>query len=169
MLVTVEREGIYGFCIVAQSNSGLGGLPPRSGDLPEVWIGVDMTKPDARLGEIQFGLEEHVGEMTIPWTVTDLMLTERPISLAYGDRRDGPWIPIASGIDNTGRYVWRLDNSVPDRISLRLEARDEAGNVTVVVSDEPIAIDRLRPQGRIRNVRPVPEAAESTSGPYLTR
>lgn len=170
MLVTVDKEGIYGFRIIAQSNSGLGGLAPRSGDLPEVWIGVDFTKPEARLGKIEFGNDDQRGgEMIIPWTVRDLMLVERPISLAYGDRMDGPWTPIASGIDNTGRYVWRLDNTVPNRVFLRLEARDEAGNVAIAVTDEPISIDRLRPQGRIRDVRPVPESADAESSTGLLR
>src|SRR5690606_18090450 len=46
--VNVEGEGLYGFRIAVQSGSGLGGQPPRSGDHPELWVGVDLTKPNVR-------------------------------------------------------------------------------------------------------------------------
>lgn len=155
MLVSVDGEGVFGFRIVAQSNSGLGGLPPRSGDLPEVWIGVDLTKPSARFLDIQLESPDRAGELVIPWRASDKMLADRPVSLGYSDRPDGPWTPIASGLDNTGRYVWRLDNNVPQQVYLRLEVRDEAGNVQIVVTDSAVSLDPLRPQGRIRNIRPV--------------
>ena len=53
----------------------------------------------------------------------------RPISLSFSASAGGPWTPIASGLENTGSYRWRLDSRVPDPIYLRLEVRDEAGNV----------------------------------------
>ena len=45
MPVAVDSEGIYGFRILVQSGTGFGGRPPVEGDLPDVWIGVDLTKP----------------------------------------------------------------------------------------------------------------------------
>ena len=68
-------------------------------------------------------------------------------------RAAGPWTPIASDLENTGSYNWRLDNRVPAQVFLRLEARDEAGNSGVYVSQQPVSLDRQRPQGRIRGVR----------------
>ncbi len=44
---------------------------------------------------------------------------------------------------------------MPDRIFLRIEVRDEAGNIGQFVSLDPLSLDLQRPQGRIRGVRPV--------------
>ena len=66
----------------------------------------------------------------------------------------GPWLPIASGLENTGRYAWPIDNRTPPQFYLRLEVRDEAGNVGVHETTEPVTIDQSRPTVRIRDVRP---------------
>lgn len=158
LVVAVDEEGIYGFRIAVTSGSGLGGLAPRSGDLPEVWIGVDLTKPVARLAPIKPENGDRAGELTISWKASDVMLAEHPISLFYGETADGSWTPIASGIENTGRHVWQLENNLPTRVFIRLEVRDQAGNVQIATSDEPVSLDQMRPQGHIRTIRPLDEA-----------
>jgi len=151
--VSVDGQGIYGFQVVIQNGSGLGGLPPRPGDMPEIWIGVDLTKPAARISGAE--IAQGGGELNIRWEASDEMPDSRPVSLLFSDRSGGPWSTIASGLENTGGYVWRLDNRVPDQIFLRLEVRDEAGNIGLFETPDPIAVSRQRPQGRILNVRPV--------------
>ena len=76
------------------------------------------------------------------------------MSLWFSPQSAGPWTPIASGLENSGSYVWRLDAHVPQQIYLKLEVRDEAGNVGTDETQSPVLIDRQRPQGRIRGVRP---------------
>jgi hypothetical protein len=44
---------------------------------------------------------------------------------------------------------------VPERVLLRLEVRDEAGNVASFDTPNPVGLDRYRPSGRIRGVRPL--------------
>ena len=83
--------------------------------------------------------------------------TERPIALFYSERAEGPWTPIATGLRNSGHYAWQLDQDVPERVFLRLEIRDEAGNVTACDADEPVTVAPLRPRGRILDVAPVEE------------
>ena len=85
------------------------------------------------------------------------MLAARPISLLFRQDPKGPWITIASGLENTGRYAWPIDSRTPSQIYLRLEVRDEAGNVGVHELAEPVAIDQSRPTARIRDVRPLDE------------
>ena len=153
--VAVEGEGLYGFRITVQDANGLGGRPPKSGDLPELWVGVDLTKPVAKLTAIDLGAGEHSGELAIRWEASDAMLATRPISLLFAERLDGPWTAIAAGLDNAGLYNWRFDNRVPDRIFLRLEVRDEAGNVGEFQTAEPISLAANRAQLRIRSVRPI--------------
>ncbi len=153
--VTVDGEGIYGFRIVVYSGSGLGGLPPKSGDQPDVWLGVDLTKPVARILKAEQGKENRAGELLVSWEAADRRLADRPISLSFSSQPDGPWSTIAAGLPNTGAYVWRLDNRVPDIVYLRMEVRDDASNVQTVDFGQPLSIYRQRPAGRIVNVRPV--------------
>jgi len=83
------------------------------------------------------------------------MPAPRPVSLSFSSSRSGPWLPIASGLENTGRYAWPIDNRTPAQVFLRLEVADEAGNIGVHETAEPIAIDQSRPTVRVRDIRPV--------------
>ncbi|MBL9123412.1 MAG: hypothetical protein JNG90_07245 [Planctomycetaceae bacterium] len=159
-VVTVDREGMYGFQIVVESGTGLGGLPPKSGDPAEVLIGVDLTAPVVELQGIEQGSDERAGELVIRWEARDALLGQRPVSLAFRDARGGEWATFASGLQNTGRHLWQIDRRVPEQIYLRVEVRDAAGNVAVADSFEPISLDRVRPQGRIRDVRPARDATQ---------
>jgi hypothetical protein len=153
VVVNLDAEGIYGFRVVAQSGSGLSGRTPAAGDLPDIWIGIDLTKPVVKLARAEMAPD--AGELVIDWEATDDVLDTRPISLSFSTAAQGPWTPIAAGLENTGSYRWRLDSRVPDRIYLRLDARDEAGNVGSFETAEPVALDRQRPEGRIRGIRAV--------------
>jgi hypothetical protein len=158
--VTVEEEGIYGFRIVVQSGAGLGGKPPQSGDLPEIWIGVDLTKPNARIIATDQEPGTDLSHLRISWEANDAMLAARPISLSFSETPGGPWRPIASGLENAGRYSWAVDSRTPPRVYLRLEARDEAGNVGVYETPQPISLDRTSPSARIRDVHPVGQSGQ---------
>lgn len=158
MLVNVDGEGMYGFRVVVTTGAGVEGPVPTSGELPDVWVGVDMTKPQGNLVSAQQGSGNEAGEMVISWEAGDERLAARPVSLRMSESPNGPWHTIASGLENTGRYAWRVDQRVPPRVYLRLEVRDEAGNVRIDDSTEPVEVQRVRPQGRIRDVRPLGEA-----------
>jgi len=151
----VNDEGVYGFRVVVANGSGFGGKPPAAGDQPDLWIGVDLTKPTARIVSAQQGVESEAGQLIISWQADDKMLAARPVSLSFSQTHGGPWLPIAAGVENTGRYAWPIDNRTPPKLFLRLEVRDEAGNVGVHETTEPVAIDQSHPTVRIRSVRPV--------------
>ncbi len=158
LLVKVDEEGLYGFRVVVTNGAGIGGKPPRSGDPPDIWIGVDLTKPTARIVSAEPGVDSEAGRLIISWQADDLMLAARPVSLLFSTSRGGPWTPIASGMENTGRYAWPIDSRTPPQVYLRLEVRDEAGNVGVHELTEPVIIDQSHPTVRIRDVRPVGQA-----------
>jgi hypothetical protein len=153
LVVTVNGEGLYGFSVTVQSASGLGGGTPRTGQRPELWIGVDLTKPTATLTGAEPG--NNPDELVIYWEARDRRLEGRPISLYFGEKPGGPWGPIAAGLENTGSYTWRMDSRVKDKIVLKLEARDAAGNIAEFETATPILLNRQLPQGRIRDVRPL--------------
>ena len=156
--VSVPEEGLYGFRVVVINGAGFGAKPPAAGDQPDLWIGVDLTKPTARIVSAQQGVESEAGQLIISWQADDKLLAARPISLSFSPTRGGPWTPIAAGLENTGRYAWPIDNRTPPTLFLRLEVRDEAGNAAVHETTEPVAIDQSHPTARIRSVRPVSQA-----------
>jgi hypothetical protein len=157
--VSVPEEGIYGFRVVVTNGSGFGAKPPLAGDPPDLWIGVDLTRPTARIVSAQQGVESEAGQLIISWQADDKLLAARPISLAFSPTRGGPWTPIAAGLENTGRYAWPIDNRTPPQLFLRLEVRDEAGNVGIHETTEPVTIDQSHPIARIRSVRPVGQSS----------
>ena len=153
MPVTVDGEGIYGFRILVQSGTGFGGQPPVEGDLPDVWIGVDLTKPTCQITASE--VSPTGTELVIHWEAADDAIDPRPVTLLFSESASGPWTPIASGLENSGSYQWSLDSRVPARVFLRIEVRDEAGNTGSHTLADAVTLDRNRPQGRIRGVRAI--------------
>jgi hypothetical protein len=151
--VKVDREGIYGFRIVVQSGSGMGGQPPVSGDLADVWIGVDLANPRGRITAAE--VNDDGSELVVTWDVSDDALDVRPVTLEFAATADGPWTPIASGLENSGSYTWQVESRVPPVVQLRMQVRDEAGNIGEFDWPKPVVLDRTKPEGRIRDVRPL--------------
>lgn len=153
--VNVEGEGVYGFRVVVETTTGLRGPLPVAGDLPDLWVGVDLTKPDAHLISAVQGQGDEADRLIISWQAADRSLPARGVSLFWSQTPQGPWSTIASGLENSGRYAWRLDQRLPSQIYVLLEVRDEAGNVANDALPDPISLERIHPQGRIRQVRPL--------------
>lgn len=161
LLVTVPEEGLYGFRVAVRNGAGLGGKKPRSTDKPEVWIAVDQTKPSAQILNTEQSGVGQAGQLIIRWKADDRMLADRPISLFFSDTVGGPWSPIANDLENTGEYAWSLDSRVPQRVYLRLEVRDRAGNLGISETSTAVSLDQLRPVVRIRDVRPLDRSAQA--------
>jgi hypothetical protein len=159
--VGVKEEGAYGFRVVVTNGAGFGGKPPVAGDQPDLAIGVDLTKPTARIVSAKQGADSESGQLIVSWQADDQMLAARPVSLSFSENNGGPWSPIAAGLENTGRYAWSIDNRTPAKVYLRLEVRDEAGNVGTHETTEPAVIDQSHPTVRIRSVRPVSQPVGS--------
>ncbi len=153
--VKVDEEGVFGFRVAVANGAGIGGRQPAAGDRPDLLICVDTTKPVARITSVEQGADAEAGQLIVSWQADDRELAARPISLSFSQNREGPWTPIAARLENTGRYAWTIDRRSPPRIYLRLEVRDEAGNVGVHVTAEPVVVDQSRPTIRIRSIRPV--------------
>jgi len=153
--VVADQEGVFGFHVVVVGGNGLVGRRPRGGDLPDVWVGVDTTPPTARLTGAVYGEGPHIGKLFIRWEADDLNLGERPVTLQFAENAEGPWTVIASGLPNNGEYGWPADPRLPDRVYLRLELRDAAGNTAVDSLKEPVELEGLAPKARIRSILPL--------------
>jgi len=156
MLVNTSEEGIYGFRMAIQSDASTAGRPPLPGEAPGFWIGIDLTRPVGRITSAQQGVGRDGDKLFISWEASDdRELAAKPISLSYSERLGGPWTAIANGLENTGRYAWQLTGGLPQRIYLRLEVHDAAGNMGVYETSEPVSLDLSSPAAQLRDLRPL--------------
>ena len=153
--VAVEEEGIFGFHVVVVGKNGMSGRRPRTGDLADIWVGVDTTVPTADLIAATYGEGAETGKLLIRWRAADENLDPRPITLSFSESRDGPWTVIVSALPNNGQFSWPADPQLPSAVYLKLEVRDLGGNVAADRTDQPVQIDGLAPKARIRGVQPM--------------
>ena len=157
MDVEVASESTYGFRVVIIGKNGLEGNKPQGGDDADIWVSIDVTRPTARITAAQYGSGVNAGKLDIRWDASDANLSQRPVTLLYSDRPDGSFTVIAAGLENTGQYLWQFDPRSPRKIYLRLEVRDDAGNIGIDQLTDPISVEGLIPKGRIRSLSPAPE------------
>lgn len=151
-VVEVDEEGMYGFTLVARSGIGLGKEPPAAGDQPQVWVIVDLTKPDVKLTEVVPNYQQNAQHVLVRWQSSDKNLGRHPVTLSYAEKEEGPWTVIAANLDSSGQYTWQVPANVPPRALLKAEAIDLAGNVGHAQSEKPILMDSSRPNVSIVNV-----------------
>ncbi|MCA9134674.1 MAG: hypothetical protein KDA45_16010, partial [Planctomycetales bacterium] len=153
--VQVGNDGLFGFRMVIVGANGLVSNRPREGDSADVWINVDTSVPTAHITRAVYGEGPEDGLLVIDYQCADGHLVERPITLSFSERADGPWELIATGLANTGMYLWKADPSLPAKIYLKLEVVDKAGNIGAHRLDLPIDTKGLAPRGVIQGFRPI--------------
>ncbi|MCS7304194.1 MAG: hypothetical protein NZ602_03680 [Thermoguttaceae bacterium] len=156
MIVSVPEEGIYGFRVLVSADPRTPTSGPQPGELPDVWIGADWTRPTGRIIAVEPIQADQDPQLLIRWEASDRYLADRPISLFYSPTGAmGSWTPIATSLQNTGQYLWKVPAHIPDRVYIQLEIRDQAGNLTVDQTRQSIPIGVGRERAKIRDVRPV--------------
>jgi hypothetical protein len=155
LIVTVDGEGLYGFRMVVESAAGRGGFPPQPGEKPDLWIGIDLHRPDVTLTAAEVATGEDAGKLVLRWEAEDDNLEQRPIGLFYSSRPTGPWTAISTNLLNSGAYRWRMERHVPPRVYLRIEARDTAGNVGAYQTTEPLVVEFADSVARIFGVEAI--------------
>src|SRR5262249_54780236 len=144
---TLPGEGVYGLTLVVKSGVGLGDKPPQAGDPPQMWIEVDLTKPVVQILNTEAAKVQGGETLTITWKADDKNMAAQPITLYYAEQADGAWTPIAGGLENTGRYIWRVPQGTPFRFFVRVEAIDRGGNVGRAETKQPVVVDLAQPKG----------------------
>jgi hypothetical protein len=152
-VVEVDQEGLYGFTLVGKNSLGGGGRePPRPGELPQIWVVVDLTKPVVKITGARIELAGQDSRLQVTWKASDKNMGRRPITLLYAEHAGGPWLPLAANLDNSGSYAAKLPTSMPSRFLVRVEAIDQAGNVGADQLAEPVYHDLSRPRVSIVGV-----------------
>jgi hypothetical protein len=154
-LVEVEKEGLYGFIIIARSGVGLSRKPPIDGEPPQLWVEVDLSPPQIKLHEPIVGTGRDNGKLTITWSAKDRNLGADPITISIADDSNGEWRPIAQHVRNSGKFVWQMPPGTPYRFRVRVHAVDRAGNMGSDQTAAPIIVDLATPESVILGVDPV--------------
>jgi hypothetical protein len=152
--IEVDEEGMYGFTLLARSGLGVAKDPPGPGDPPQIWVIVDLTKPEVELTEVSPSTVPRSQQVTIAWTSADKNLGHQPVTLSYAEKEEGPWKVIATNLASSGKYVWQAPTNTV-RFLVRVEATDLAGNTGRVLS-KPLLLDTSTPTVSIINVEPAP-------------
>jgi len=139
--VEVKDEGLYGFTLLARNGSGVGKDAPASGEQPQVWVMVDVTKPVVQIVGVELDRNAKSPTVEIHWVAKDKNLGPRPITLSYGEQAEGPWTPIAAGVENSGQYEWQPKADVPHHIYLKVEAVDMPGNAASAQTANPLGLE----------------------------
>ena len=153
--VEVQDQGLYGFRVVIHSKDGLAGTGPSSGDDADMWVRIDTQTPLAQITSVPYGRGNEAGRLVINYRVADDFLTLRPVRLSYSRSPQGPWTIIEDNLRNEGRYLWKVDRTVADRIFLKIDAMDQAGNVGTHRLSQSVDVSGLVPRGTIHGVEPV--------------
>jgi hypothetical protein len=151
-VVEVDDEGMYGFTLLARSGIGLGKAPPAPGDQPQVWVIVDLTRPEVHLAGVTPGVDQKQQQVTLTWSASDKNLARHPVSLFWSEKPEGPWKVMAANLENTGKYVWKVPTTIPPSFLVKVEAADLAGNIGSDQSGKPVLLDTRVPSVCIVNV-----------------
>jgi len=152
--IEVETEGLFGFRMVIVGSNGLASRRPLPGDAADAWIHVDTLMPRVRILSALAGKGPEAGSLIIEYQAIDEHFIDRPIGLCYSESPQGPWIPITQGAKNQGRFVWAGDTHLPEKVYLKLQGTDAAGNVGEHVLDLPVDVQSAAPRGKIQGFRP---------------
>jgi len=148
MQIDFPGEGVYGLTMIIRSRANLGRAAPQPGEVPEMRVEVDLTPPFGELHQVEADPQRR-DTLVFRWNASDRNLVANPISILWSDKETGPWMPIASEVPNTGRYLWKMPPNLPYMVYLRLEVRDAAGNVGVAQTPKPVLVDLVEPEGKL--------------------
>lgn len=151
--VRVPHDGVFGFAIRLSSGAGLAGDAPMRGEKPEVVIEVDTTQPVVSLKPFDPNSAPGTRALKIGWSAYDANLADLPVGLYFAPQKTGPWESISGWVANSGEYTWNVGPEVPTSVFLRIAARDTAGNITQLDTQNPIIVDTARPSARIVDVQ----------------
>jgi hypothetical protein len=152
LCVQVAEEGRYGFSLVVKNGLGVASPAPQTGDAPQMWVEVDETCPSVQLTECCCGKGTDAGSLHIGWTASDENLASKGVTISTAVSKEGPWTPIASGLENTGKHVWKMPKDTPFEFYVKVESADRAGNVGGDHTPRPVKVDLARPRGTIIGV-----------------
>lgn len=121
-------EGSFGLFIRLSNSTGWSSAAPEPGTNPQQRVFVDFTPPIVQLHAPRNTTVSGQRVMQLRWTAIDSQFGARPIQLAYRAGAGTDWSPVCPDpIANTGRFDWRIPDSLSGSIDLHIRVTDIAG------------------------------------------
>lgn len=140
MRIAVDQPGEYGVQLSYRTISGKDIPRPQDGTAPRDLFIVDRRAPELELLSVQSAKSDHGQVVTIRWKAADEHFGERPLRLLWSTTAQGPWDEAMNEIPNDGEFIWQPAAHVPEKVYVRLEARDLAGNLRIAESSRPVRL-----------------------------
>ncbi|MFM7074831.1 MAG: hypothetical protein ACKO3G_02035 [Planctomycetaceae bacterium] len=153
--VTLPTAGFFGFRLEIVPDAPGAGGGPRSGEMPEGWIGIDDDPPQVEIVAAARVEGDPSNTVLVRWLARDKLLAPASIRLLHSPNPDGPWATIAEGLEGEGELPWIPDRNVPARVFIRVEAADAAGNTGQATTPDAVTIAVPRAVGKLGGVRPI--------------
>ncbi|MEO2016117.1 MAG: hypothetical protein ABGZ53_17290 [Fuerstiella sp.] len=151
--VDTRGEGTFGFAIRVRNGLGFSEPPPQPGERPGIVILVDQTPPHAELAQPKV-LADGQGRIHLTWQIADQNMSAEPVRLESAVSAAGPWTPLFDWQMDERAFEMPIQPGMPTTMHFRLLVRDEAGNVTIAQTTQPVLIDQQRPTARLLRVQP---------------
>ena len=147
--VTFQEEGLFGCRLEIVKDVSGSPIPPRAGESPSTWIGIDTTPPQVKNLDVVMADENNTDAFTIRYTIDDPLAVPNSVRLSYSPHKTGPWATIATDQASDGTFTWKPHRSLPSRVFVRIEMPDAAGNIGERITPEPITLRTARFIGRL--------------------
>jgi hypothetical protein len=168
-IVAVKEDGLYGFILRANSDDPQD--RPVTGDLPQVWVAVDTTRPVVKMLGTEMDESAKSPTLVLRWSAQDRNFGPRPMTLCYAEKLEGPWTTLAANVENTGHYEWVLPPLAPVGVYLRIQATDLMGNVGLAQTVHKLLLPQIQVVSAEMPVQPAgatgEQAAPPAPGPLL--
>ena len=147
--VTFQEEGLFGCRLEIVKDVSGSPIPPRAGESPSTWVGIDTTPPQVTNLDVVMADENNTDAFAIRYTVDDPLAVPNSVRLSYSPHKTGPWATIATDQSSDGTFTWKPHRSLPSRVFVRIEMPDAAGNIGERITPEPITLRTARFIGRL--------------------
>jgi len=122
-------EGEFAFFFVLSNSTGASSSPPDASIAPHLHAFIDFTPPVVQLHELRQTTALGQRILQLRWSAIDSNLVTRPVEIEYRQAPDTTWLPATSEpLSNTGRFDWRLPESLAGAIGVRLAVFDRGGH-----------------------------------------
>lgn len=148
--LTLPEDGAWGIRIRPGGN----GKAPDIAEEADCVVEIDTIKPEVHLHQPTLGSGSEEGTLLITWTARDQNLLGNAIRLYYATKPEGPWEVVVNGYKNEGVYRWSMPPGIGDKVYLRLEAQDRAGNIGRAELREAFPLDSGKQRVKIISVGP---------------
>lgn len=146
-------DGVYQLALIGSDTAGNANTVPSNPADSDFEILVDATNPTVSL-ENEIGVVEAIDtadagrrvfkpgdKVLVPFSVDDLKLANKPVSVAFQTDPAAPWDTVGSDLPADKPFIFSLPDVGSKKCRVKVIAVDEAGNIGEAVSTKTFTID----------------------------